>query len=123
MSDVSLPEIGPEHLHTLYSITRAMNSSLDFDVVLDNVINSIMEVTRAERGVIMDVDDSSGDQHVLVARGITGEKLVREEAYSTTIVNQVIESRQPLLTNNAMFDNRITPGQSIIMRGLRAILC
>jgi sigma-B regulation protein RsbU (phosphoserine phosphatase) len=123
MADVSMPEIGPEHLHTLYNITRTMNSSLDFDVVLDNVINSIMEVTRAERGVIMGVDEQTGEQRVLVARGITGEKLVREEAYSTTIVNQVIESRQPLLTNNAMFDTRITPGQSIIMRGLRAILC
>ena len=118
-----MPEIGPEHLHTLYTITRAMNSSLDFDVVLDNVINSIMEVTRAERGVIMDVDYTSGVPHVLASRGVTGEKLARDDSYSTTIVNQVIESRQPLLTNNAMFDNRITPGQSIIMRGLRAILC
>ncbi len=123
MTDVSLPEIGPERLHTLYSITRAMNSSLDFDVVLDNVINSIMEVTQAERGVIMDVDETSGEPRVLVARGVTGEKLARDDAYSTTIVNQVVESRQPLLTNNAMFDTRITPGQSIIMRGLRAILC
>lgn len=123
MSEVSLPEIGPEHLHTLYSITRAMNSSLDFDVVLDNVINSIMEVTRAERGVIMGVDEDSSELRVLASRGVTGEKLAREDAYSTTIVNQVIETRQPLLTNNAMFDTRITPGQSIIMRGLRAILC
>ena len=54
---------------------------------------------------------------------MSGEKLVREEAYSTTIVNQVVSTREPLLTNNAMFDDRITPGQSIIMRGLRAILC
>jgi len=123
VQDASLPDIGPEHLHTLYQITRTMISSLDFDVVLNNVINSIMELTRAERGVIMDVDQSTGNLHVLVARGVTGEKLAREDAYSTTIVNQVVETRQPLLTNNAMFDSRIQPGQSIIMRGLRAILC
>jgi sigma-B regulation protein RsbU (phosphoserine phosphatase) len=34
-----------------------------------------------------------------------------------------VEERAPLLTNNAMFDDRYTPGQSIIARGLRAIMC
>jgi sigma-B regulation protein RsbU (phosphoserine phosphatase) len=38
-------------------------------------------------------------------------------------VNEVTRTRQPLLTNNAQFDTRYQAGQSIIMRGLRAILC
>ena len=113
----------PEHLKTLYDIMRTMNSSLEFDEALANVIDAMMRATKAERGVLMGVDDDSGELKLLGARGVTGEKLAEEDAYSTTIVNQVISSRAPLLTNNAMFDNRITPGQSIIMRGLRAILC
>jgi sigma-B regulation protein RsbU (phosphoserine phosphatase) len=124
MSDQPLSSnISAEHLKTLYQITRAMNTSLEFDEALNNVMNAIMQVTKAERGVLMDVDESTGELRVLFARGVSGEKLAQEEAYSTTIVNQVVSSRQPLLTNNAMFDNRINPGQSIIIRGLRAILC
>ena len=46
-----------------------------------------------------------------------------DDAYSTTIVNQVVETRQALLTNNAQYDDRYKAGQSIILRGLRAILC
>jgi serine phosphatase RsbU (regulator of sigma subunit) len=112
-----------EHLKTLYDITRTMNSSLEFNEALANVIDAMMRATKAERGVLMGVDDQTGELKLLGARGVTGEKLAEEDAYSTTIVNQVVSTRQPLLTNNAMFDNRITPGQSIIMRGLRAILC
>jgi phosphoserine phosphatase RsbU/P len=112
-----------EHLKTLYDITRTMNSSLEFNEALANVIDAMMVATKAERGVLMGVDDQTGELKLLGARGVTGEKLAEEDAYSTTIVNQVVSTRQPLLTNNAMFDNRITPGQSIIMRGLRAILC
>jgi sigma-B regulation protein RsbU (phosphoserine phosphatase) len=100
-----------------------MNSSLEFDEALANVIDAMMKATKAERGVLMGVDDQTGELRLLGARGVTGEKLAEEDAYSTTIVNQVLSTREPLLTNNAMFDNRITPGQSIIMRGLRAILC
>lgn len=113
----------PEHLKTLYHISMTMNSSLEFDEALENVIEAMMKATKAERGVLMGVDDQSGELRLLAARGVTGEKLAQEDAYSTTIVNQVVATRQALLTNNAMFDTRITPGQSIIMRGLRAILC
>ncbi|MBL8118766.1 MAG: SpoIIE family protein phosphatase [Anaerolineae bacterium] len=112
-----------EHLTTLYEISMTMNSNLEFNAALNNVIDAMMLATRAERGVLMGLDESTGELRLLGARGVSGESLAQEEAYSTTIVNQVVATRQPLLTNNAMFDNRITPGQSIIMRGLRAILC
>lgn len=112
-----------DHLKTLYHITMTMNSSLNFDEALANVIDAMMQATKAERGVLMGFDEDTKELRLLGAHGITGEKLQQEEAYSTTIVNQVVSTRQPLLTNNAMFDNRIVPGQSIIMRGLRAILC
>ena len=112
-----------DHLTTLYQISMTMNSSLQFDEALANVIDAMMLATKAERGVLMGFDEETGSLRLLGARGVAGEQLVKEEAYSTTIVNQVVSTRQPLLTNNAMFDDRITPGQSIIMRGLRAILC
>lgn len=112
-----------EHLTTLYQISMTMNSSLQFDEALANVIDAMMLATKAERGVLMGFDEETGELRLLGARGIAGEQLAQQEAYSTTIVNQVVSTREPLLTNNAMFDDRITPGQSIIMRGLRAILC
>lgn len=114
--------LSPQHLVTLYEITAVMNSSLEFDTALDNIIESVMRVTRAQRGFVMSADDETGDLRVLVARGVDG-KTMAEEGYSTTIVNQVVSTRQPLLTNNAQFDTRYQAGQSIIMRGLRAILC
>lgn len=124
MADPSVvSNLSPEHLSTLYDITRTMNSSLDFDEVLNRAMDSVMHVTKAERGVLMIADSDTGTLQIRVARNVSGETLAQEDAYSTTIVNQVVERRIPLLTNNAMFDDRYTPGQSIIMRGLRAILC
>ncbi len=125
MSDQpAFDKIGPEHLLTLYDITRTMNSSLDFDEVLNTVIDSTMHVTRAQRGFLMIADEGNlDDLHVLVARGLDGAQLAEDRAYSTTIVNEVVNNRQPLLTNNAQFDDRYQAGQSIIMRGLRAIMC
>ena len=113
--------LSPNHLRTLYEITGTMNSSLDFDEVLNNVMDSVMRVTNAQRGFLMIADDV-GELRTLVIKGVDGATL-DAEGYSTTIVREVVKSRRPLLTNNAQFDTRYEAGASIIMRGLRAILC
>jgi sigma-B regulation protein RsbU (phosphoserine phosphatase) len=112
----------PEHLLTLYQITGTMNSSLDLDAAMNNIIDAVMNVTRAQRGFLLSVDEGGGPLRVLTARGADGSTLA-EDAYSTTIVNEVLRTRETLLTNNAQFDQNYEVGQSIIMRGLRAILC
>ncbi len=123
MTEGPAPEkFSPEHLLTLYEISGLMNSSLEFEEALDNVMDAVMEVTKAQRGFLMLSDEETNKFRVLVARGIDG-KTLEEEGYSKTIVGQVVQTRQPLLTNNAQFDTRFEAGQSIIMRGLRAILC
>jgi len=114
--------LSPEHLLTLYHISGLINSTLDFDQSLENVMDAIMQVTKAQRGFLMINNDENEHLQVLVARGIDGET-IESEGYSTTIVNEVITSRAPLLTNNAQYDTRFNVGQSIIMQGLRAILC
>lgn len=114
--------LSPEHLLALYEITGEMNSSLDFDEVLNNVMDSVMHITKAQRGFLMIADDDTGELSTLVMKGVDDATL-DEEGYSTTIVKEVVNTRQPLLTNNAQFDPRFQAGQSIIMRSLRAILC
>ena len=116
------PELDREHLLTLYETAGEMNSTLEFDQALDNVIDAIMSLTKAQRGFLMIAEEGTDEMQVLVARGVDGETL-EQEGYSTTIVNEVISTRVALLTNNAQFDQRFSAGQSIIMRGLRAILC
>ncbi|MBC8098261.1 MAG: SpoIIE family protein phosphatase [Armatimonadetes bacterium] len=118
----SAQNLSPQHLVALYEITAVMNSTLEFNQALDNIIDSVMKVMKAQRGFLMVTDEQGSDLRVLVARGIDGST-VAEEGYSTTIVKQVMATRQALLTNNAQFDTQFQAGQSIIMRGLRAILC
>jgi len=122
MADNATPDnLKPEHLVALYQVSTWINSTLDFDNALDNAMNAIMEVTKAQRGFLMSADEETGEMKVLVAQGIDGGT-IESEGYSTTIVGEVVKTREPLLTNNAQFDERFSAGQSIIMRGLRAIL-
>lgn len=118
------PVSDPQHLATLYQITRELNSSLDLDAVLENVMDRVIEVTNAERGFLMLCDDNRGEMEFKVARGFDRRDLKSPEfQVSTTIIRKVMQTRQPLLTDNAQFDERFTRGESIMILGLRSILC
>ena len=112
--DTSPENLTESHLRTLYQIAQWINSSLEFNQSLNNAIDAVMQVTRAERGFLMVHDEGANRLRVLVARGIDGATIERE-GYSTTIVNQVVQTRQPILTNNAQFDQEYTGSKSIIM--------
>jgi sigma-B regulation protein RsbU (phosphoserine phosphatase) len=122
MTDSYVPN--PEHLATLYEITRTLNSSLELDEVLENVMDRVIEVTRAERGFLMLYDEDQGELEFKIARGIDRQDLESPEfQVSTSILRKVLRSRQPLLTDNAQHDDRFTRGESIMILGLRSILC
>lgn len=114
--------ISPEHLQTLFEIVQTINSSLDFDEVLRLVMDSMMVITRAQRGFLM-VVAKDGQLEIRVARGMDAKRIEDETPYSTTIVREVVATREALLTNNAMFDRRYAQASSIVLRGVRAILC
>ncbi|GAB1422207.1 hypothetical protein MASR2M15_24230 [Anaerolineales bacterium] len=123
MVDQLSPEnLSPEHLMALFRVSEMINSTLNFDEALNNVMDAVMQVTNAQRGFLMIHNEDENTLEVLVAAGIDGDT-IEEEGYSTTIVNEVVTTKRSLLTNNAQYDARFQSGQSIIMRGLRAILC
>ncbi|MCU0476719.1 MAG: SpoIIE family protein phosphatase, partial [Anaerolineae bacterium] len=120
MSQTDATKLSPQHLVTLYEIMGVMNSSLEFNEALQNIIGAVMTATKAQRGYLLEYHEEANEVSVLVSGGESGSD---NEGYSTTITSEVVRSRQTLLTNNAQFDERYQPGQSIILRGLRAILC
>ncbi len=123
MSQSSAPMPGRQHLSTLYEITRTLNSSLDLDEVLENVMDRVIEVTGAERGFLMLCDNQRDQLEFKVAHGMDRSEIESPEfQVSTTIIKQVAHDRVPLLTDNAQYDARLG-GQSIIVLGLRSILC
>ena len=110
-------------LGALMGVGRAINSSLGLKRVLEEVMDTLIELMRAERGFLM-LRESKGELSVRIARGIAHVNL-EEETFkvSRTIVGRVVDSGEPLLTTNAQDDPRFGSQMSIAMLQLRSILC
>jgi putative nucleotidyltransferase with HDIG domain len=119
-----------EYLHTserqlqaLVGVGHVINSSLGSEAVLDEVMDAVISLMRAERGMLM-LRDEHGEFRVKAARGMDHANLEGENfSVSKTLIRRVAESGQPVVTTNAQEDPRFEQQKSIVEHNLRSILC
>ena len=110
----------------LLEINRRLSSSLKMDDVLRHAMDAAVELTGAERGfLILWRPDGRGGRalHVPVARNLDREKIDKSQLkYSRTIAEQVIETGEPLVTVDALSDERFKTHASIHAMRLRSVI-
>jgi PAS domain S-box-containing protein len=111
-------------LRALAETTALINSSLNTHEVLNQVMDTVISLTGAERGYIVLKNRSSGELEFRVARGMEQSTLDESQGMiiSKTIVNQVADTGEPELTDNASMDERYQSQESIVNFQLRSIL-
>ncbi len=111
----------PEELLKIFSkISQTLNSSLNPQEVLSNAMESVIELVKAERGLIMLVDN--GKLSFPVARNLDEEGINKGVEFSKNMVKKVIEEGRPILTMDAKMDERFSHESSVIAYGLRSVL-
>ncbi len=116
-------EIEHGNLRALAGIGQVVNSTLELDSVLQIVMDTIVRLTRAERGFLM-LRDDTGSMTIRIARNWEQESIKpNEAAVSRTIIQRVIEAGEPILTTNAQDDPRFGRQESVVAFNLRSILC
>lgn len=122
MPDLNPTKTSHDRLALLYHLSQAFNSSLDLDEVLNRVMDEVIVVTRAERGFVM-LHEADG-LSFRVARGID-QTTISDPAFqiSRSVIERVASEGQPVLTSDAQTDVRFNMRQSVMILGLRSILC
>jgi adenylate cyclase len=111
------------NLLALTEIGQVVNSSLELDEVLRIVMDTIVRLTGAERGFLM-LQNELGELVIRIARNWEHESIDPSEyAVSRTVVNRVVTQGIAVLTTNAQEDPRFGNQESILLQGLRSILC
>lgn len=107
----------------LLTTLNVMTSSLELDHVLENVMDSVVSLTGAERAYLMLYDDM-GKLDIRAARNWDKETIDDVDAYfSRSIVNAAIEQQSAIITDNAQTDERFGEAKSVMVQQLRSILC
>jgi signal transduction histidine kinase len=111
-------------LEVLYRVSRVLGASLDLDEVLNRVMDAVIELTQAERGFLMLVDPDTGRLDLRAARNLEQETIESQDMeVSRTVIRNVLESGQGVVTTDAQNDPRFAAQESVILYSLRSVLC
>lgn len=116
--------VNPElKLQALLEITRNLATTIDLNIVLGKVIDSLFKIfIQADRGFVVLKDPATGTlipRAVKYRRGDDAESI----RISRTIVNQVMNSCEAILSADAAGDTRFDGSQSIADFRIRSMMC
>ncbi|HKY62329.1 MAG TPA: sigma 54-interacting transcriptional regulator [bacterium] len=116
-----------EIINSLSALSRELLREEDMERVLNRLMDTAMNLSRAENGFLVLRSESEEGPipgfRVAVARNVNREKLKTEEyAFSLSAVKEAMRTGEPVLTDNALSDPRFLEAKSVQLLELTSIL-
>lgn len=112
-----------DDLEALLDISKAINSTLVLDDILQMVMRRASKLLRAERGFLM-LKDEEDNLQFKTAHNICKESLTKEDfRISMSIANSVAKTGKSIYTSDAQHDERYSKQKSIVELDLKSIMC
>ncbi|MFT7677934.1 MAG: serine phosphatase RsbU (regulator of sigma subunit) [Planctomycetota bacterium] len=109
-------------VEVLLGAIAKVSESRDLESLLDYVVDSAIEITGAERGLLVLLGES-GRQEIRVARERGKQAAEAGVKYSTSVVRRVLEEQVPMRTTVQSDAEALELGASVFDLKLRAVMC
>ncbi len=106
-----------ERLRVSYELSAALSGSLEFDALLLRIVDTLIRLFGADRGVVL-LRDDAGVLRPRCSRTAGGTST--EVPYSNTIVNEAMNGRNSILSFDASVDVRFKAAESVLAQGIRS---
>ncbi len=114
-------------LRRLQSFSERLMTKSSVDELLETLLDDVIELTGAARGVVLWVDPTDGKDNaprVRASRNVQREALQDASgAVSDSIVNKVIETKRPIIVSDALSDTTFGKSESVIAFKLSSVMC
>jgi adenylate cyclase len=111
-----------EKLRISYELNQAIGLEMDLEVLLDKILDKAFEIFPADRGVILLKEAESATLVPMVVKARGGEANIENVRISQTILSEIMEEKQGLLSSDAMMDSRFAGSHSIILEQIRSTM-
>lgn len=106
----------------ILQISKALNSSLILEQVLNMVMDAVLEVTSAERGFLM-LKDEEGEYCIHIARTANKTSIAIESfKYSDSVVREVQRTGKSLIIQDIEDNSWLQSKESVIALELRSVM-
>jgi Nif-specific regulatory protein len=117
-----IKNINKKQFEALYYITNVLNSAVYEGVLINETLDLLIKVFNAERGLFVKYKEEDGGFSIISARNIQQENLNDLSSFSSGILQQVVDKKEPQLYHDVANDPRISQFESIQIHNIKSIL-
>ncbi len=109
-------------LRKLYEFSQRLMEVKSVSGLLEELMDSVIEVTSADKGFLILVDE--GDPRVAVARNLNQQNLPNGVRHlSDSVLQRVMQTRRPLIVSDALHDEQFKTSESVMNLKLCSVMC
>jgi Nif-specific regulatory protein len=113
-----------DNFNTLYNVTQVINSILDPIELLEKVLEIAMTHLSAERGFLLLAEEGSTvGFEIVAAKNFSHDDTPNKLAASSSVISKVLETGEPVLSFDAVSDQRFESSTSIIIQNILSVVC
>ena len=120
LTDIGALRLDYEKLRIAHEFHRQVGLERDQKSLFDKILNVAFQLLAADNAVLFLVDERSGELEPQMVRN--RRKDSEEVVLSETVLKRVIETRQAVLTADAILDSRFSSSESIVAQGIRSAM-
>jgi transcriptional regulator with GAF, ATPase, and Fis domain len=111
-----------EAYRKVYAFSKELVWNQDLNGLLEDLMDSIIELTSADKGFLILIDE--GDLNVRVARNLKRENIETAVAHvSDSIISKVLQKKSPLIVSDALHDEEFNSSMSVMNLKLCSVMC
>ena len=112
----------------LHEFSEQLMSSEGVDQLLERLLDTVLELTGAARGMVLMIDtraEEPGTLDIRTSRNVTAKdfRAGDESGISDSIVKQVIATKRPVIVSDALTDTNFSQSESVIALKLSSVMC
>ena len=120
------PEAELSGVRKLFAFSERLMARGSLDELLEAMLDDILELTGADRGVLLLRGTDRDDKKLAVraARNVRKEAITDEGGgISDSIVRKVIETQKPIIVSDALTDTQFGKSESVLALQLSSVMC
>ncbi len=110
-------------LQSMHRISEILQSMDDVEEALNNLVRLSVDLTGAERGVLLLWDYNAHKYQVRAQIDCDEDSLVDIRDFSNKVTRSVLEGAEPVIIRDALKDERTKTHKSIIANNIQSVLC
>ncbi len=117
-----IKELTKEQFEELLRISELLNTASYAESLMEEALDWVIHVINAERGVFVKYLESENSFSIISARNVNKESIGNIAEFSSGVLQQVVNTKKPLLYHDAQSNPNVSQFMSIQLRKIKSVI-